>query len=96
MTNPFQKKQSKLDEPIDRILREMETFGPDSTEYEKLLPKLEKLYALQTEESKRGVTPDALVSAAANLLGILTIVSYEQKHVMVSKAMAMLQRNRTV
>lgn len=88
-------KDSKLDEPIDKILAEMAEFGPGTPEYDNLLGQLERMMALQnTETWTRRINPDQVAAVAANLLGILTIVAYEQKHVMVSKALGMLTRSK--
>lgn len=94
MVNIFQKKESKLDEPINKVLTRMEAMEPDSDEYKKHLTVLEKLMDLQREERSRSVSPDTLVEVLGGLLGILTIVAYEQKHVMVSKALGMVRRNK--
>ena len=94
MVNIFQKKESKLDEPIDRLLREMPNLKPDSPEYAKVVTQLEKLIKLQSEEQSGRISPDTLAVVAGNLLGILTIVIYEQKHVMVSKALGLILRSK--
>lgn len=82
----------KLNEAIERILDEMETYGPDSPEYPGYLDHLERLYALKTEESPRRVSPDAIIQVAGNILGILVIVAYEQKHVMTSKGLGFVMK----
>lgn len=94
MVDIFQKKESKLDEPIDAVLTRMKDAKPDSDEYKKLLNNLDKLMELQREERSSGISPDAVVSAVASLLGILTIVAYEQKHVMTSKALGFVLRSK--
>lgn len=94
MVDIFQKKESKLDEPIDTVLARMKAVELDSDEYKKLLNSLDKLMELQREERGSRVSPDTVVSAAASLLGILAIVAYEQKHVMVSKALGFVLRSK--
>lgn len=88
----FRKKPSKLDDPIAKILSEMEVFGPGTPEYDHLLDQLDRLIKMQSEERRNRVSPDTLATVGGNLLGILVIVAYEQKHVVVSKALNMLQR----
>jgi hypothetical protein len=94
MANIFQKTPSKLNEPINKVLTRMEGLEPDSEEYKKLLTTLDKLMELQREEQSSPVNPDTLVTVAGSLLGILIIVAYEQKHVMVSKALGMVLRSK--
>lgn len=94
MVNIFQKKESKLDEPIDELLRHLAGMEPGSEEYSKTLTHVERLIKLQCEERGERVSMDTLAVVAGNLLGILTIVAYEQKHVMVSKALGLILRSK--
>ena len=83
--------KKKLSMTIDQLLNEMLTYGPDSPEYPALLKQLKQLNKIRTTSSPmKGVSPDTVVLAAANLAGILVIVAYEQKHVMVSAAQKFL------
>jgi len=91
----FQKQQSKLDEPIDAVLNSMQVYGPESTEYDELIGRLDRLTKMQSEERSSRVSPDTMAIVAGNILGILIIVAYEQKHVMVSKAVGMLLRSKS-
>ena len=91
----FQKQQSKLDEPIDAVLNSMQIYGPESTEYDELIGRLDRLTKMQSEERSSRVSPDTMAIVAGNILGILIIVAYEQKHVMVSKAVGMLLRSKS-
>lgn len=78
---------SKLDEPIDAVLSSMKTFGPDDAEYPPLLAHLEKLTTLKASLRRPRVSLDTVMLVTGNLLGILIIVAYEQKHVMTSKGL---------
>lgn len=92
MLRRFRKKKvSMLDKPIEKVLASMKTFGPEDPEYPQLMDNLERLNQMK-ERSRFRVSPDTIVIVAGNLLGILIIVAYEQKHVMVSKAMGFLRR----
>lgn len=85
---------TKLDPVIDTILSEMEAFGPDSPEYSMMLSHLEKVVNLRKSEDNKKVTPDTMALVAGNLLGILIIVAYEQKHVMASKAQGFILKSK--
>ncbi len=78
-------KPSPVDDHIKIILDEMLLSGPDSEEYPKLLNGLERLYTLKAKERRQPVSSDTIALVAGNLMGILLIVAYEQKHVMTSK-----------
>jgi len=80
-------KDNLLDKEIDRVLGDMAYHKPTSEEYEALLELLAQLRALKdTDNVRKPVSWDALITAGASLLGILLIVAYEQKHVWTSKA----------
>ena len=84
------KKESKLDAPIDKILTQMATTEPGSQEYHQLAMQLDQLYSTKAQQRNSGVSTDTIWLVAGNLLGILIIVAYEQKHVMASRGMNFL------
>lgn len=94
MVDIFQKKESELDKPIERLLTYMANKNPDSEEYSKALVRLERLMEQRRKERGERLSMDTLAGVIGNFLGILTIVAYEQKHVMVSKAIGFVQRNK--
>ena len=88
----WERGKSIVDEPIERILADMETYGPDSPEYDKLVRYLERLKDVKANERQHFlVSPDTIALVLGNLAGILIIVAYEQKHVMTSKAMGFIK-----
>lgn len=91
MFGPFEKiDMTELKQPIDRVLRDMESYGPDSPEYPNLLTSLERLVQLRRGNAGNRVSPDTMATVMGNLLGILVIVAYEQKHVMSSKGLGFI------
>lgn len=93
MIERFKRQPSKLTRQIDKLLEDMSVYPPDSPEYHAAITHLDKLMEIEREERKIRVSPDTWVLAGANFLGILVIVMYEQKHVVTSKAMTMLNRS---
>ena len=75
-----------IDQPIKRVLDEMEMDGPESEEYPNHVKHLGELYKIKREDRKPLFNPDTLLIAGANILVTLIIVGYEQKHVITSKA----------
>jgi hypothetical protein len=90
----FREESSVLDEPIARILTEMNRTNPESEEYSTMIKHLERLSHIKAESRPSRVSPDAMAVVVGNLLGILIIVAYEQKHVMVSKGLGFVIRAR--
>jgi hypothetical protein len=90
----FKEDPSVLDEPIAKLLTEMNTYDPDTEEFRVAIEYLERLMKLKTEERRSSISPDTMAIVIGNLLGILIIVAYEQKHVMVSKGMGLILRTK--
>ncbi|MET0786294.1 MAG: hypothetical protein ABWY25_06270 [Paenisporosarcina sp.] len=88
------RKPSVLDEPIEKVLTDMNTYGPDSPEYTKLIEHLDQLTRMKSDYRNRRFSPDTMLIVAGNLLGILIIVAYEQKHVMVSRGLGFVIKAR--
>lgn len=88
------KKESILDEAIQRVLNDMEQASPETQKYTELLASLERLIRLRDDENRSRVSPDTLAIVAGNLLGILIIVAYEQRHVVTSKALPFILKTR--
>lgn len=87
------KKRIELDNLISVTLEQMQLAG-SAEEYDRLLTQLERLYALQGN-APQAISKETLAIIAGNLIGIVLIVAYEQKHVMTSKAFANLIRPRS-
>lgn len=92
MIDRFKKHPSKLDEPIDKLLEEMRIYDPNSEEYKAALDSLQKLMEMRSEERRPKFSYDVLLQSGTYLFGILLIVGYEQKHVVTSKALTLLNR----
>lgn len=89
------RKESKFDRPIDAILLQLNVEDPKSEEYAKLLTQLNGLMTLKDHEKINKVSPDTAWMVAGNLLGILIIVAYEQKHIIGSRGVNFILRPRT-
>ena len=90
-----EEKPSILDAPIAKVLESMKTYSPDDGEFRALMDHLERLMQMKEHERSRfRVTPDTMAIVAGNLLGILIIVAYEQKHVVVSKGLGFILKSR--
>lgn len=96
MGTVFRKNEvTKTDALIDAVLEEMHTVGVDAPEYQNLLTYLERLHEVKAKERRAPVSRDTMLLVGGNLMGILLIVAYEQKHVMTSKGFNQIIRPRT-
>lgn len=80
-------RKSIFDKPINRLLDELATKQPGTDDFNKLLEELQQLTSLQEKERNKRVKSDTVWIVMGNLVGILVIVAYEQKHVMASRGM---------
>lgn len=92
----IKKNPSVLDEHIVQILDKMKMYGPDNEEYPRLVEYLERLNKLKGKERRFKFSPDTMLIVVGNLFGILIIVVYEQKHVIVSKGLGFIGRSKSI
>ena len=85
-------RKSIFDEPINRLLKAMDREEPESDEYAQLLEHVDRLTSLREKERSKRVKPDTIWIVAGNIVGILAIVAYEQKHVMASRGMNFIMK----
>lgn len=85
-------RETPVDRQIKAVLDKMQAVGVLHEEYPKLMTHLERLYELKAKERLDPVSRDTMATIAGNLIGILLIVAYEQKHVMTSRAFTQIIR----
>ena len=88
-------RKSIFDKPIEKLLFELDRNNPGTEDYNDLLENVDKLTELQQRERSRKVSPDTIWLVAGNIIGILVIVAYEQKHVMASRGMNFILKPKT-
>lgn len=96
MFKPFKKrdKRTKLEKEIDNLLNEMDYQDKSSDEYAKNVRHLYRLYDARNKEKPRSVSPDTVLLVAANLLGIVLILKYEQLNTITSRAINFVFKGR--
>lgn len=80
------REKTGLEKAIDSVLAKMEDVEPTDPEYVKMVEQLAKLHKLKEDEKPSSVSPDTIVVAGANILGVLIIVGHERAHVLTSRA----------
>jgi hypothetical protein len=91
MNNPFVKKPSPIDEEVTRLLSKLNTLDPESEDYTKAVANLKVLMEARGVKSKSSsVSPDMMLSVAANLAGLLIVLNYERLGIITSKAFGMI------
>ena len=89
----FKKNQDeRLDLTIYQVYAKLADTLETSNEFDILTTQLSKLYKLKESNSQKRVSPDTMLMAGANLLGILMIVGHERANVVTSKAMSFVTR----
>lgn len=84
-----------LDKAIDKLYDKIDSVEPDSEEYDKYLEKLKKLEDLRDKSRSRRPSSDTVLLVVGNLAGIFIIVAYEHAHVMTSKAIGFIMKQKT-
>ena len=88
------KTEEHLDILIERVVSDMELYGPDSEEYTNLVKQLETLNLMKASKWWTRLSWDTVLIVLGNLLGILVIVAYEERNVITSKALSMTQKTK--
>jgi hypothetical protein len=88
------KTEEHLDGLIERVVSDMELYGPDSEEYTNLVKHLETLNRMKASKWWTRLSWDTVLIVLGNLLGILIIVAYEERNVITSKALSMTQKTK--
>lgn len=87
-------KRTEIEKEIDNLARSLRFYNPSEDSYATVAANLETLCRAQERVRKPGVSPDAMVTAASSLAGILLILGYEHGHVITSKALAFVLKGR--
>lgn len=85
---------SPLDAAISDVLKQMEDLTPDSEEYTAMVNNLVKLHAIKTERKIR-ISPDVMVTVAANLVGVIAVINHEHTHALTSKALGLVMKTKS-
>lgn len=83
-----------MEHQINAVLEEMERVGVASEEYPKLMTYLERLNDVKMKQHQNRMSRDTIAVVVGNLLGILIIVAYEQRHVITSRGFTQIIRPR--
>lgn len=81
-----------LQATIDDVRKQMSALNADDPEYAKMVDQLAKLYTIEDKNSPKSVSPDTLVTVAANIIGILIITQHERAHVIGGKAIGFVRQ----
>jgi hypothetical protein len=103
MINVFKKREPlvptnvhRTNEVIEDILSEIRGMTSGTEEYSNAVDQLSKMIKLQEEIQTPSdkISLDVLITAGANLLGILLILNHERMHVVTSKALGFVTKLR--
>ena len=88
----FAKQKTPLDTLIDDQVQKLAEVGLHDEKADEILTRIEKLHKMSTAQRSHRVSPDTMVTVAANLVGIALIIKHEHVNVITSKAMSMLPK----
>jgi len=88
------KKPKPLDEMIVKTQIELSGIDPNTPEYNRTVARLTELYKLkEMDTSRKRISPEAVLGAATNLLGIGLILNHEKLHVITTKALGFVKKS---
>lgn len=88
------KPKPTLDRNIENAEWKLNSMDPEDEKYSDVLEKVTRLYKLREQSAPQRVSPDTIVLAAVNLVGILLIIRHENINVITSKAMSFVLKPR--
>lgn len=83
-----------LQDLIDHVAGQMDTYDAHSDEYAAMADQLKKLYAMKNEKKNNRVSADTAVVVAGNLAGIALILYFERVGIVTSKALGFVMKPR--
>lgn len=86
------KENTPLEDAIARVQSYLKGQEIDSDNYAKALKHLAELHKMKEAEKPSRVSPDTIITVAANIAGILLIIRHEHVNVISSKAMNTLMK----
>lgn len=87
--------QLMLESELDRAIIALKTETIGSEDFSKTLGLVERLHDMMDKEKPSSVSKDTMLMVAANLVGILLIISHEQVgNAVTSKALGFVLRPR--
>lgn len=90
----FNKKKTSLEKEIENVLKQMEKEDSYTEEYCTMVSNLETLHKMKALEPKKKLSPDTILTVAANVIGIILILKFEETGIITSKALGFLSKGR--
>lgn len=81
-----------IDLEIEHVLNGMRQMTIGSKEYQQAAESLRTLYEAKGIKNPSIISADTLISAGANLLGILLVINHERLNVLTTKAFGMVRK----
>lgn len=92
----FKRKKSVLESEKEAILTRLQEIDPLDDAYPKMIYRLGDITELEEKNKKlkKTVSPDTMALIGANLVGIIVVLAWEEKHVIATKAFGMISKLR--
>ena len=93
MAPPSQNK-TPVEKELGILFAELRLHGPSSEEYSIILDRIVQVHKLKADEKPLQVSPDTLIIAGTNLLGIILILNHERLNIITTKTMSLVLKPR--
>ena len=81
-----------FDSEITHILETLRDMNPSEEYYKETVANLSTLTDAKAKSQTKSVSSDTVLNITANLLGIFSILGYEQSRVIASKAFSLIRK----
>lgn len=86
------KEQRPIDKEVDRVLSVMKGMDPKDEDYATVVQNLKVLCEARSKKAAFPIEPEAILNAAASILGIVLILQYERLHVVTTRAINFVRK----
>ena len=86
----FTNDKNKFDQEVDRVIATLSTMQVETKEYRDGVESLKVLCDARGVKSTKSLSTDTIISAVANILGIILVLNYEKSSIITSKAISFI------
>jgi hypothetical protein len=90
----YREGKSQLEVSLEVAHVSLQHLDPNSDEYGVVLDRIARLEKMRDAKRRPSISPDTIVMAATNLLGILLILNYERTEIVTTKALGFVSKAR--
>lgn len=88
------KSPDSIQKKIDELVASLKSMDVTDPKYSATIDQIDKLSKIANSQKKQSFSPDAVLAAGVNLLGIVLIMNHERLHVVTTKALGFIVKSK--